>query len=271
VKRPEWVSTGFVYYCLLALFLYLPIVLLIMFSFNDSESLRFPLEGFTLHWYKTLLGTNGLLDAVRNSLLVAFLSSMVATILGTMGAIAIVRFDFPGRGLFVGIASLPLVIPSVVIGVSLLILYRQWFDVELSLWTVGLGHVVINIPIVMLIVASRLAGFPDNLEEAAMDLGTSYWGAQLRVTLPMSLPALVAAFLTSFTTSFDEYAMSVFIVGTDATLPVYMFSLLRFPRRLPVVVALGAIIMVSSVLIIMFAERLRRVNSEPSSVISNQL
>jgi spermidine/putrescine transport system permease protein len=140
-------------------------------------------------------------------------------------------------------------------------------DVKLSLWTVGLGHVVLNIPVVMLIVAARLAGFPDNLEEAAMDLGTNYWGAQLRVTLPMSLPALIASFLTAFTTSFDEYAMSVFIVGTDATLPVYMYSQLRFPRKLPIIVALGAIIMVSSVLIIIVSERLRRVgqSSEPTN------
>lgn len=255
----KWLSPGSIYYWLLVLFLYLPIFLLILFSFNDSESLRFPLQGFTLKWYKTLSGTDGLLDAARNSLIVGLFSSIVATVIGTMAAIAIMRFNFPGRGLFLAVSSLPLVIPSVVIGVALLILYRQLFDVDLSLWTVGLGHVVVNIPVVMLIVAARLAGFPDNLEEAAMDLGASYWGAQLRVTLPMSIPALIAAFLTAFTTSFDEYAMSVFVVGTDATLPVYMFSLLRFPRRLPIVVALGAIIMVASVIIIIFAERLRRV------------
>jgi len=112
---------------------------------------------------------------------------------------------------------------------------------------------------VMLIVGARLAGFPENLEDAAMDLGASYWGAQFRVVLPMCFSALLAAFLTAFTTSFDEYAMSVFIVGTDSTLPVYMYSLLRFPRKLPLVVALGGIIMTASVLIVMFAEWLRRV------------
>ncbi len=257
--KPKFLSPGSIYYWLLVIFLYLPILLLVIFSFNDSESLRFPLSGFTLQWYRTLLNTNELLDATQNSLIVGLFSSIAATVIGTMAAIAIMRFNFPGRGFFLAVSSLPLVIPSVVIGVALLILYRQLFDVELSLWTVGLGHMVINIPIVMLIVAARLAGFPDNLEEAAMDLGASYWGAQLRVVLPMSIPALVAAFLTAFTTSFDEYAMSVFVVGTDPTLPVYMFSLLRFPRRLPIVVALGAIIMVASILLIIFAERLRRV------------
>lgn len=249
---------GRLYFWLLVAFLYLPIFLLLVFSFNDSEVLRFPLQGFTLGWYRRLADSSELIATIQNSLVVALVSSMAATVLGTMAAIAVVRFNFIGKGTFIAISALPLVIPSVVIGVSLLLLFRQVFDVELSLWTVGLGHVVINIPTVMLIVAARLAGFPDNLEEAAMDLGASYWGAQLRVTLPMSLPALVASFLTSFTTSFDEYAMSVFIVGTDATLPVYMYSLLRFPRNLPVVVALGALIMVASIVIIFFSEWLRR-------------
>jgi spermidine/putrescine transport system permease protein len=267
MRGRDWLSPGGIYYWLLALFLYLPIFLLIIFSFNDSQSLRFPLQGFTLRWYEELFGAGELLEAAWNSVVVGLISSLVATALGTMAAIAIMRFDFPGRGTFLAVSSLPLVIPSVVIGVALLILFRQMVDVKLSLWTVGLGHVVLNIPVVMLIVAARLAGFPDNLEEAAMDLGTNYWGAQLRVTLPMSLPALIASFLTAFTTSFDEYAMSVFIVGTDATLPVYMYSQLRFPRKLPIIVALGAIIMVSSVLIIIVSERLRRVgqSSEPTN------
>ncbi len=262
MSRRHWFSAGSIYYWILAIFLYLPIFLLLIFSFNDSESLRFPLQGFTLRWYREMLSARDLLNAVWNSVVVGLLSSLVATILGAMAAVAIMRYQFPGRGLFLAAAGLPLVIPSVVIGVALLILYRQLFDVELSLWTVGLGHVVVNIPVVMLIVAARLAGFPANLEEAAMDLGTSYWGAQLRVTLPMTFPALVAAFLTAFTTSFDEYAMSVFIIGTDATLPVYIFALLRFPRRLPIVAALGAVTMIVSVVLVIAADRLRRVGQE---------
>ena len=254
-------TPGAVYYWVFAIALYLPIVLLVVFSFNDSESLRFPLEGFTLNWYRQLSDANELMDALRNSLVVGLASSLAATVIGTMAAIAVIRFNFPGKSLFMSISALPLVIPSVVLGVALLLLFRQTLDVELSLLTVGLGHVVINVPIVMLIVGARLAGFPDNLEEAAMDLGASYWGAQLRVVLPMSLPALLAAFLTAFTTSFDEYAMSVFIVGTDATLPVYMYSLLRFPRKLPLVVALGGLIMAGSIGLIMLAEWLRRKES----------
>ncbi|HEX6385720.1 MAG TPA: ABC transporter permease [Anaerolineae bacterium] len=255
-------SPGYIYYWLLAVFLYLPIFLLLLFSFNDAATLTFPLSGFTLRWYGELLEAGELLGSVRNSVVVGLLSSLTATALGTMAAIGIVRFRFPGRNAFLAVSAMPLVIPSVVLGVALLILFRQLVDVELSLWTVGLGHVVINIPIVMLIVAARLAGFDEHLEEAAMDLGATYWRTQWRITLPIIFPALVAAFLTAFTTSFDEYAMSVFIVGTDATLPVYMYSQLRFPRRLPIIVTLGAIIMVTSILIIISAERLRRLGQD---------
>jgi spermidine/putrescine transport system permease protein len=128
---------------------------------------------------------------------------------------------------------------------------------------VGAGHVVINIPYTMLIVASRLAGFEANLEEAAMDLGSSYWGTLARITLPICAPAIVSAFLSSFTTSFDEYAITVFLIGTESTLPVYLYSQLRFPSRLPIIVTLAALIMIASVLIIVFAEWLRRVGQPP--------
>jgi spermidine/putrescine transport system permease protein len=266
VKR--YFSVGSLYFWLLAIFLYLPILLLLVFSFNDAESLRFPLSGFTVRWYIALSEAGELLQAALNSVFVGLWSSLLATILGTMAAIAIVRYEFPGKQLFLTLAALPLVIPSVVIGVALLILFRQLVDVQLSLLTVGLGHVVINIPIVMLIVASRLAGFPTNLEEAAMDLGCTYWGALRRITLPICLPALFAAFLTAFTTSVDEYAMSVFLVGTDATLPVYMYSQLRFPRKLPIVVALGSIILVVSIAVIFFSEWLRRTGSDGEATAS---
>lgn len=262
MNKRRWFSLSAVYTWLFTVALYLPLLLLVVFSFNDSASLRFPLSGFTTRWYQELWRASALLEALRHSVVVGLISSLVATLFGMMAAIAIMRFDFPGKSTFLALSALPLVIPSVVIGVALLILFRQIVDVELSLWTVGLGHVVVNIPTVMLIVSARLAGFPANLEEAAMDLGTSYWGAQWRVTLPMIMPALLAAFLTAFTTSFDEYAMSVFIVGTETTLPVYMYSQLRFPRRLPVMVALGALIMASSIVIILLAERLRRTERE---------
>jgi spermidine/putrescine transport system permease protein len=255
VPRHPWLAS---YYWLLAFFLYLPIIFLLIFSFNDSPVLVFPLKGFTLRWSAGLWEARELIASVWNSLWLGLGSSLVATILGTMAGIAITRFDFPGKQAFVGLSALPLVIPYVVLGVGLLILFDS-LGIELSLWTVGLGHVVINVPYVMLIVAARLAGFDPSLEEAAMDLGSNYWRTLRRVTLPITFPALVSAFLMSFTTSFDEFALSFFLIGNETTLPVYLYSQLRFPSRLPLVVTLAAVIMVVSVLVVFFSEWLRRV------------
>lgn len=244
------------YFIILALLLYLPIILLVIFSFNDSINLTFPLKGFTLNWYSELSQTPELIKAVQVSIFLGLGVSFVSTLLGTMGAIAIVRFNFPGRDIITAMSAMPLVIPYVILGVSSLILYKE-IGIPLSAWAAGIAHVVVSIPYALLIVAARLVGFPKNLEEAAMDLGTTYWGALLRVTLPISIPSIIAAFLVCFTISFDEYAISSFLVGTQATLPVYMYSQLRFPKRLPIVVALAAILMVSSILILVLAEWVR--------------
>lgn len=254
----RYFSLGSLYFWLLVLFLYCPILLLLIFSFNDSTALRFPLDGFTLRWYEQMLASPPLLTAAWNSLWVGLWSSAVATVLGTMAALALTRFNFYGKGFFLAVAGMPLVIPAVVMGVALLILYRQFLGLELTLWTAGWAHVVVHLPVVLLIVAARLAGMPPELEEAAMDLGATYWRAQIHVILPICAPALAAAFLTAFTTSFDEYAMTVFLLGSEITLPVYIYSLLRFPRNLPVVTALGTVIVLVSLLLILLAERLRR-------------
>ena len=254
MRKPGYV--GAIYFWILALLLYLPIVLLIIFSFNDSIHLVFPLKGFAVNSYIALAQNNELIDAVQVSILLGLGTAVVSTILGTMGAIAIVRFDFPGRNAITALGALPLFIPYVILGVSSLILFKE-IGISLSAWAAGIAHVIVSIPYALLIVSARLVGFPQSLEEAAMDLGTTYWGALLRVTLPISLPSIIAAFLVSFTISFDEYAISSFLVGVQTTLPVYLYSQLRFPTRLPTVVALAAILMVSSILLLLLAEWLR--------------
>lgn len=258
-------AVGWGYYLLLAGFLYLPIFLLVMFSFNDSIVLALPLKGFTTRWYQELGQATELLGAVRNSLVVGFISSFISLVLGTMAALALMRFRFRGRDAFLSFASLPLVIPYVVLGVAMLILFNT-LGIPLTLWTVAAGHIIINVPYVMLIVAARLAGFEDNLEEAAMDLGASYWGTLFRVTLPLSAPALAAAFLSSFTTSFDEFTLAFFLAGTENTLPVYLYSQLRFPSRLPLAVTLAAVVMMVSITLLLISEWLRRVGEGASLV-----
>lgn len=262
LQRPQRFSLplGAIYFWLFTLFMYLPIGLLVLFSFNDGTTLSFPLRGFTLRWYEALWQSRELITAVTNSLLVGILSSLVATVLGTMAALGITRFDFPGKSLFLSMAAMPLVIPAVVMGVAMLIVFTR-IGIPLTLWTVGIGHVIINTPYAMLIVAARLAGFEAHVEEAAMDLGADYWGTLRRVTLPMAAPALAAAFLSSFTTSLDEFAVTFFLVGSDTTLPVYLYSQLRFPSRLPLVVTLAAVMMFISVIIVIAVEKLRRMTS----------
>jgi spermidine/putrescine transport system permease protein len=255
-------SFGLLYYWLIVIVLFLPIFLLILFSFNDSTRLVFPLRGFTLQWYGQLSKNPELIRAVRTSILLALGSSFIATVLGTMGALVVVRYEFPGRNVFVAVAALPLVIPYIILGVSLLIMLHS-LGVRLSAWTAGLAHVVISLPYAMLVVIARLVGFPQNLEEAAMDLGATYWGALWRVTLPIIFPALTAAFLICFTISFDEFAIASFLVGTQPTLPVYLYSQLRFPTRLPLVVSMAAILMSASMAIVLFSEWLRRVGQTP--------
>lgn len=252
---------GFFYLIIVLIFLYLPIALLIILSFNDSAVMAFPLRGFTLHWYQQLMGAGELWKATRNSLFVASVSALLSTILGAMAAFAIVRYRFPGRDALLATSSIPLVMPSIVLGAGLLVFFRSLLGMELSLGLITASHVLINIPACMLIVMARLAGFSKNLEEAAMDLGATPWQTLLRVTLPISLPALLAAFLVAFTTSFDEYAMTTLITGTETTLPVYLYSQLRFPRKLPVVLALGSIIIVGTGIVIVAAEWLRRLGA----------
>ena len=244
------------YYVLLAVFLYLPLLFLIIFSFNDSVVLTFPLKGFTLRWYEQFLHTPELLTAFRNTIWVAVLSSLAATILGAMAAIVVSRYTFFGKRLFTSLVTFPMVIPYLVLGVALLLLFNA-VGIPLNLWTVTIGHIIINLPYAMLIIGARLAGFAGNLEEASMDLGETYWGTLRKVTLPIITPALLAAFLSSFSTSFDEFALTFFLTGTDITLPIYLYSQLRFPTRLPLAITAAAVVIVVSSLFLLLSEWLR--------------
>ncbi len=261
MNKPRTSVFGSVYFVLMAVFLYLPIMILIIFSFNDSMVLAFPLKGFTFEWYRQLGNAHELLISARNSVWVGVLSSLVAVVIGAIAAIALTKRHMPARNVFLSLASVPLVMPSIVLGVAMLVFFRRVLGMELNMWLIAAAHVLISIPSTILIVMARLADFSYNLEEAAMDLGANYWLTLIKVTIPISLPALVAAFLTAFTTSFDEYAMTTLITGTDTTLPVYLYSLLRFPRRLPVAVAMGSIIMVISAILVVLAEWLRRLGT----------
>lgn len=244
------------YVAILAL-LYLPIAVLFVFSFNAGTSLSFPLRGLTLDWYGSVLGNGAMLTAARNSLVVGAASATLATTLGCLVAIAVLRFRFPGRGLLLALAGLPLLVPFVVMGVAFFLLFVL-IDVPRSLVTVVIGHSVIAIPYATLILIARLSGLDPALEDAAMDLGATYPTTLRRVVLPLMGPTLLSAWLTCFIVSFDEIALAIFLVGGDPTFPVFLYGQLRFAGRLPVLIAMAVLLMIGTVALTLVALRLLR-------------
>jgi spermidine/putrescine transport system permease protein len=238
-------------------FLYGPVLVLPVFSFNDSIYVAFPLKGFTLQWYEEMINNPGMLAALTNSLKVGGTVAVLSTILGTLAAKAVTRYHMPGRGPVIGFIMLPLVVPEIVMGIALLVLINVG-GIPLSLLTIGVGHMLLCVPFSMLVMISRLEGFDKSLEEAGLDLGENPWWVFWRVTFPLAVPGLIASLLLAFTISFDEFILAFFLAGTDVTLPVFIWSQLRFPAKLPATLALGASILVVSFFLITFAEWFRR-------------
>ena len=247
-----------IYAVLYLAFLYVPVLFLPLFSFNDSLYITFPLKGFTLDWYKQMLENDGLHQALWNSVRVAFVSAVVATGFGILGAKALTRYKFRGQKPLTAAIMAPLVIPEIILGISLLILVNS-IGMGLSLYSVSIGHILITVPFAIAVLMSRMEGFDKSLEEASMDLGESAWSTFWRVTFPLIFPGILSSMLLCFTISFDEFIIAFFLAGTEATLPVFMWSQLRFPQKLPGVLALGAIILVVSTVLVILSERIRRI------------
>lgn len=216
---------------LVYLFLWLPIAVLAVFSFNAGRQTAV-WRGFTLDWYRRLLANDALLASVRNSLAAAVLTTLIATVLGTLAALALRRtalaLDFRGgRGATLALLFLPMVMPEVVLGAALLTFFGT-IGLRLSLATVVIAHVVFSISYVTLVVRARLAGLDPALEEAARDLGAGPVEAFRRVTLPLILPGIAASALLVFTLSIDDYVVTSFVAGAGATtLPLHVYSMLR--------------------------------------------
>jgi spermidine/putrescine transport system permease protein len=247
-----------VFFAGVVVFLYAPIVILLIFSFNDAAVPTFPLSGFTLHWYGEFLRNTELRNALESSAIVAALSSAGAVVLGVLASLALTRRRFRGQPAVSALLLSPLVIPYVVFGVSLLLLFHK-AGVSRSLLTVVIGHIVISLPYTILVLVPRLEQIDRSLEEAAFDLGASRLRTFRSVTLPLILPAVVSAFLIAFTTSFDEYAVASFVVGTRLTFPIYLYSALRFPNQLPQVIAVAVVVITISLVVVVGAEIGRRI------------
>lgn len=207
-------------------FLYLPIVFLVLFSFNDNIIPSLPFRGFTLRWYQELGADFVLHEAVYTSLYVAAVTTVVSTVLGTLAAFPLVRCTFRLKRALHGLVILPMVIPHFLMGVALL-LFFVWVRLPLSRLTIVLGHVVFTLPFAILIVSARLYGFDRTLERAAGDLGATPLRVFQHVTLPLILPGVVGAALLVFTLSMDEFLITFFVSGQKGTLTMYIWSLLK--------------------------------------------
>ena len=249
-----------IYTVLYLAFLYLPVMFLPLFSFNDGTIVAFPIKGWTLEWYRQLAGQETMLQALGNSLIVGAVTALFSTSMGLFAARAYVRYRFPCKEASEGLVMLPLVIPGIIVASSMLILFIS-IGLKPSLTAVILGHTFLALPFSVSIMKSAFDDFDVSLEEAAFDLGSTVTETFRRVTLPIVFPGIVASLLVTFTVSFDEFVLAFFLSGNQPTLPVYIWSQIRFPAKLPNTLALGSLLLLASILLLVVAELFRRRSS----------
>jgi spermidine/putrescine transport system permease protein len=245
LTRQLFLLYGFLGYA----FLYVPVLLLAFFSFNESAAGSLPVTGITLKWYAALFRDYLVIDAFKNSLLVGGATSLLATIIGTSAAFPLVRSSIRFKEFLRIIFILPIMIPGLLIGIALLVFFASLLNISLSLGTVIAGHVVMTTPFVVLVVAARLVGFDLRLEWAAADLGANPWETFRHITFPLILPGILAGTLFAFTLSLDEFVITLFTIGPQTTLPMYVFSQVKFGVT-PKINALATILLLGSVTIL---------------------
>lgn len=240
------------------IFLYAPLISLMVFSFNDSKR-NVVWQGFTLKYYEKALTNASLIEAFSNSLVIALCSTILSVIVGAMAAIALWRFRFPGRTAFDAGMAIPIVVPEICMGVGMLVFFAKIFPWPQGLpWPLNLGaiiiaHVSFSFPFVAVVVRARLASFNRELEEAAKDLGASEWRTLLDVLVPHIQPSLIAGALLAFTLSLDDFVITFFTSGPDTvTFPVKIYSMVRFSVT-PEVNAASTILIVVTVLLTFLA------------------
>lgn len=252
----DWFLRGWT--LLVFLFLYAPIAVLVVFSFNSSR-LNIVWQGFTLQWYQRLLDNGPLIRAAKNSLVVASVTTVLSVLLGTAGAWLLHRYRFRFSRALQTLVAVPMVMPEVLLGISLLILFVT-VGLKLGFASVIIGHVTFSFPFVMVAVQARLKGLDPALEEAALDLGATPLRAFWLVILPSLRPAIVAGGLMAFTLSMDELIVTIFVKSAaSATLPIKVFDLARVGLN-PMLNALSALFIVATVAFVLFSDYLRKLS-----------
>lgn len=241
-----------IYAVLIYGFIFLPVVTLVLFSFQATSFPIPPLSGPSLRWYQAVLGDTRLTSALLNSLLVAVISSAVATLLGFLAAWGFARFRLPASALMRGLITLPLTVSYLIIGMGLLVLFNS-IGFPKSLSAAGIGHVVINLPLCFAILYSQMGEHQANIERAARDLGAKEWQVLTLVTAPMLWPALFASFFLSMTFSWDEFVISFLLTRFETTLPVEIWNLLRSGLN-PKTNAVGSLVFLVSIAFVLLFE-----------------
>lgn len=238
------------------LFLYIPIAVLIIWSFNESKY-GVKWKGLSFRWYESLVNNSSLMTAAGNSLIVAVLSATAAALIGTLAAIAIYRYSFRGRTMLMGLVYIVMMAPDIVMGISLLVLF-MFLHMETGFVTLLLSHITFNIPFVLITVLSRMKGFDKNILNAANDLGANEYQTLRHVLIPMMMPAIAAGWLLGFTLSMDDVMISFFVTGpTFEILPLRIYSMVRLGVK-PEVNALCTVMFTLSLIIVMLSQIMNR-------------
>ena len=236
-------------------FLYVPLAVVVLFSFNDSL-LNAQWVGFTTRWYSKLINNDEMLRAAVNSLFIALAASSVATVLGTMAGIAMQRWPHGLTRFLPFLVLTPVAMPEILLGVSLLLFFRQVLDLTLGLFSILVAHITFSLGFVAIIVRARLAGMDESIFEAARDLGASPWRTFRHVTFPLILPGILAGFLMSFTLSIDDFVITFFVAGVGVTtLPLQIYSMIKVAVS-PEVNAVSTLLMALTLTLIALASRL---------------
>jgi spermidine/putrescine transport system permease protein len=243
---------SWVYLAALYGFIFLPVAVLVLFSFQDGRLPVPPFNGVTLKWYGEVFADSRLMSALGNSLMVAIGSSLVACVLGFCAAYGLARYILPASRLQRGLLVAPMTVSYLIIALGLLSTFN-WLGVSLSLWTVGIGHVVINLPLCFAIIYASMGDHQKNIERAARDLGAAEWQVMTQISAPMLMPSILAAFFLSVTFSWDEFIIAFLLSRFDVTLPVEIWSMLRSGLN-PKTNAVGSVVFLVSVALLLILE-----------------
>jgi len=239
------------------LFLFAPIIIIVLFSFNDSPRLSFPITGFSIRWYAEVLTSPVFRTAVRNTMIVSSATSFIAIVLGTLASLGLTRHRSRLGNAVLPLLMLPVSLPALFLGIALLT-YFSLLRMQLSLFTVTIGHLIYTLPYFVLVANARLERFDTVVEEAAQDLGATPWQVFWRVTLPIIAPSIIGAGVVVFALSFDEFLITFFVIGSESTLPMLIWSMMR--RTIdPSINAISTILLFTSLLLVLITSRFVRV------------